>query len=42
MTPYGAAAEGNAISNFNIDWQNNQLKRELEGLGIAGSSNPLV
>jgi hypothetical protein len=38
MTPYGAAAEGNTISNFNIDWQNNQLKRELEGLGIAGST----
>jgi hypothetical protein len=35
MTPYGAAAEGNAISNFNIDWQDKQLMRQIAGLGSA-------
>lgn len=34
-TPYGAAAEGNALSNFNIDWQNNSLQREMAGLQSA-------
>jgi hypothetical protein len=37
-TPYGAAAEGNALSNFNIDWQNQQLQREMAGLGSAGNT----
>jgi hypothetical protein len=34
-TPFGAAAEGNALSNFNIDWQNQQLQRQESGLGSA-------
>jgi hypothetical protein len=38
MTPYGAAAEGNALSNFNIDWQDKQLMRQLAGLGSATST----
>lgn len=37
-TPYGAAAEGNALSNFNIDWQNQQLQREQSGLASAGNT----
>lgn len=37
-TPYGAAAEGNALSNFNIDWQNQQLGRETQGLGSAANT----
>ncbi len=36
MTPYGAGVEGNVMSNFNIDWQNQQLMRMLQGLGGAG------
>jgi hypothetical protein len=31
MTPYGAGVEGQALSNFNIDWQNNLLQRMLAG-----------
>lgn len=27
-TPYGAGVEGQTLSNFNIDWQNNLLNRE--------------
>jgi hypothetical protein len=38
MTPYGAAAEGNALSNFNIDWQDKQLMRQIAGLGSAAST----
>jgi hypothetical protein len=40
-SPYGAGVEGQTMSNFNIDWQNNQLQRMLagaqgaEGLGQA-------
>jgi hypothetical protein len=30
-TPYGAAVMGNALSNFNIDWQNQLLNREITG-----------
>lgn len=37
-TPYGAAAEGNALSNFNIDWNNQQLQREQSGLASAGNT----
>jgi hypothetical protein len=29
-TPYGAGVMGQGLSNFNIDWQNQQLKRQLE------------
>ncbi len=35
-TPYGAGVEGNVMSNFNIDWQNQQLMRMLQGLQGAG------
>ncbi len=35
-TPYGAGIEGQTMSNFNIDWQNQQLQRMLQGLGGAG------
>lgn len=33
MSPYGAAGEGEASKNFNIDWANNQLSRQVAGLG---------
>jgi hypothetical protein len=29
MTPYGAGIEGQTMSNFNIDWQNQQLQRQI-------------
>src|SRR5260221_6318776 len=29
-TPYGAGVEGQGLTNFNIDWQNQQLKRQME------------
>lgn len=32
-TPYGASVEAGNMSNFNIDWQNQQLQRLLSGLG---------
>lgn len=35
-TPYGAGVEGSTLSNFNIDWQNNQLQRMLQGAQGAG------
>ncbi len=41
MSPYGAGLEGDATRNFNIDWQNQQLKRAsdaasaMEGLGSS-------
>lgn len=37
MSPYGAGLENQAMSNFNIDWQNNQLQRQTQA-GQAGSS----
>lgn len=39
MSPYGAGVENQAMSNFNIDWQNNQLGRQTQGLGAAGTAN---
>lgn len=36
MTPYGAGVEGQTMSNFNIDWQNNLLSRMAQGAGAAG------
>lgn len=34
----GAQAENNALSNFNIDWQNQQLQRQVAGLsGVTGA-----
>ena len=38
MTPYGAGLENQGLSNFNIDWQNQQLQRQLQGLSGAGSA----
>lgn len=35
-TPYGAGLEGMTLGNFNIDWQNAQLQRQLAGLQGAG------
>lgn len=35
MSPYGAGLENKALSDFNIDWQNNQLGRQTQGLGAA-------
>ncbi|MGK8202882.1 hypothetical protein ACRS8P_29325 [Burkholderia cenocepacia] len=36
----GAGLTNQAIGNFNIDWQNNQLQRALSGLqGYAGAAN---
>lgn len=36
----GAGMTNQALSNFNIDWQNNQLQRALQGLqGYAGAAN---
>lgn len=37
MTPYGAGVEGQTLSNFNIDWQNQQLLRQIQGAqGASG------
>lgn len=32
-TPYGAGVEGQTMANFNIDWQNAQLQRQIQGAG---------
>ncbi len=37
-SPYGAGVENKAMSDFNIDWQNQQLQRQLQGLQGAGSA----
>lgn len=37
MTPYGGSVEANALGNFNIDWQNNQLLRAISAGGAAGN-----
>lgn len=36
-TPYGAGLENQATGNFNIDWQNQQLGRQTQAAGAAGS-----
>src|SRR5262249_46318276 len=36
MDPYGAGVEGSTMSNFNIDWQNNQLQRRIAAAQAAG------
>jgi hypothetical protein len=41
MSPYGAGLEGDATRNFNIDWQNQQLKRATDAgasMAALGSS----
>lgn len=37
MSPYGAGVENNALSNFNIDWQNNALNRANTGVGALST-----
>lgn len=37
-SPYGAGLENSAMANFNIDWQNNLLNRQVQGLGAAGTA----
>lgn len=37
-TPYGAGIQGQNLANFNIDWQNQQLARQTQGLGAASSA----
>jgi hypothetical protein len=39
---YGAGLTGDAARNFNIDWQNNQLQREISGLGAFGQQQANV
>jgi hypothetical protein len=36
-TPYGAGVMGNTLSNFNIDWMNQQLARQMQGGAAAGN-----
>lgn len=36
-TPYGAGLENQAMSNFNIDWQNQLLGRQTSAAGAAGN-----
>jgi hypothetical protein len=35
-TPYGAGIEAQGVNNFNIDWQNQQLQRQLQASQGAG------
>ncbi len=37
-TPYGAAVMGQNNSNFNIDWQNQQLQRQAQGIQSANQA----
>lgn len=37
-SPYGASVANAANSNFNIDWQNQQLQRAIQSLGAAGTA----
>lgn len=37
-SPYGAGVTNQALSNFNIDWQNNLLQRQLQGVQGAGQA----
>ncbi|MCK5603821.1 hypothetical protein KAR91_18175 [Candidatus Pacearchaeota archaeon] len=39
MSPYGAGIENQAMSDFNIDWQNQQLQRQAVGAGAAGAAS---
>ena len=45
-TPYGAGLENQGLSNFNIDWQNQQLQRQLaggQGMGsLTGQAGNLI
>jgi hypothetical protein len=37
-TPYGASVSANALGNFDIDWQNQQLARQAQAAGAAGQA----
>ncbi len=37
-SPYGAGVENKAMSDFNIDWAGQQLGRQTQGLGAAGTA----
>ena len=37
-TPYGASVSSNALGNFDIDWQNQQLARQAQATGAAGQA----
>ena len=37
-SPYGAGLANQALSNFNIDWQNQQLARQQQALGAASGA----
>lgn len=39
VSPQGAGELNNALSNFNIDWQNNQLARQAQGIQGASQAN---
>lgn len=39
MSPYGAGVANQSNTNFNIDWQNQQLGRQTQGLQAAGQGN---
>jgi hypothetical protein len=37
MSPYGAGVENQAMSDFNLDWENNKLGRMTSAAGAAGN-----
>ncbi len=37
-TPYGASVESNALGNFDINWQNQQLARQAQAAQAAGTA----
>lgn len=46
-SPYGAGVAGQHLNDFNIDWQNQQLQRQIAGAGaigqnVAGAQNLLT
>jgi hypothetical protein len=42
-TPIGQQGEASALQNFNIDWQNQQLQRQLAGIeGATGAYGGLI
>lgn len=39
MSPAGASVEADALGRFQNDWQNQQLAREVQGVGAMGQAN---
>jgi len=37
-SPYGASNTANTLGNFDINWQNNELARQQQALGAAGTA----